>query len=831
MWFIKKKKVENKAKESDAYFVNAFSNLKKDGEDEEKKVLIQEPMTLAKARLEQGALDFGYKKAKSKYESHKVKIQNQWINPLQSVNSGFGNAQDSFYNYQSVNYYECYSLAQDPLFNKIFNILRKTPVANGGEVVADLDDEQKEVLDNGIKKFDVYGSFVRGLRSTYVCGGCLLLMDFGQTDFEEPLNLKKMNMKNFRGFIQIDPINLVAIEVNTINPAKRDYMKPKTWYVVGLGSVHESHFLKFEDNLPELIMRPMTLYFGMPLTLLIKQDVANSNLASQGLANMMNRFRYLYMKTSQENFSSDSAYNFRQRLEAMSMVQDNFGVYPIKDTEDMFQLTTSLTGMDENAEFFYQIIASKTDITLSILLGKGAQGLSGTLEGERKNFYDRMRAEQEMVKPNLLIALGIVYGAMTDGKFFEFTDYLFNPLEQSDEKEKAENMRSYTEVAGKLIEMGVKNEDVLDWLKQFRDFNLENVEFDADAEGLEEYGDIDPLGEQGKDEKDGEKAFNADFKEADHPRDEGGRFTKKGQGRGYQSGGEGGSIKVNKDFENVMQRVSKSNKADISTADVVESFIKDNPSINRDDIERAVKKAEKYKEEKVFVNDKGEKQYLDTQNIFTFKDKSGNRLYTGERLKLHGEILKRLFENKDGAKPKSGQAPVFTILGGRGGSGKSKLKGLAYDDKTSIVLDADAIKEMLPEYKGFNAWEVHEESSDILKMALKKAKDMGLNVVLDGTLSGLGSAEKKITMFEDAGYNIDGYYMHLPREESAKRGIGRFMTGGTAKGRYVPTEVMLGMKSNEENFEKLLPHFRRWAMWDNNVKRGQDPILIQKSWK
>lgn len=594
MWFFKNKKEnEKKAEEKkNEVFFNAFADLDKNRDD--KPVEFNEPMTFAKARLEQGAQDFGYKKASSRYKNHKTKIQNQWINPLQSVNSGFGNAQNSFYNYQSVNYYECYSLAQDPLFNKIFNILSKTPFANGGNVVADFDDEQKEVFENSVNKWGVYEKFVRALRSTYVCGGCLLLMDFGQTDYEEPLDLKKMNMKKFRGFIQIDPINLVAIDVNTVNPAKSDYMKPKVWYVVGLGSVHASHFLKFEDNLPELIMRPMTLYFGMPLTLLIKQDVANSNLASQGLANMMNRFRYLYMKTGQENFTSDSAINFRQRLEAMSMVQDNFGVYPIKDTEDMFQLTTSLTGMNDNAEFFYQIIASKTDITLSILLGKGAQGLSGTLEGERKNFYDRMRAEQEMVKKNLLIALGIVYGWATDGKFVEFTDYIFNPLEQSDEREKAENMRSYTEVAGKLIEMGVKNEDVLDWLKQFRDFNLENVEFDADAQGLEEYDDMGDYTakEEGQRQFNGafedkvafvmrefedgklkdshgnivtdkdqalaiayseakEKVSNAEFKESDHPRDKSGQFTKKGSG---ESGDKKSSKEEKKETEKGSQK-------------------------------------------------------------------------------------------------------------------------------------------------------------------------------------------------------------------------------------------------------------------------------------
>ena len=503
--FFKKKKEQ--VKEQPKVFNSvAFSGLKKNNYNE-----IGEPWTLAKERLENGANDFNAEKGLKKYNEHKVKIQNQWINPLQSVNSGFGNAQDSFYIYQPVNYYECYSLAQDPLFNKIFNILSKTPFANGGEVVDELDDQEADVLETAINKYKIQNLFVKALRSTYVCGGCLLYMDFGdEEDLEEPLDLKKVNMKKFKGFVHLDPLNLVAVEVNTSNPAQKDYMQPTKWYVVGLGTVHASRFLKFEDNVPELLMKPMTLYFGMPLTLLIKQDVSNSNLASQGLANLMNRCRYLYLKTEGENFYSDAASAFRERLEAMSLVQDNFGIYPLKSTEDMFQLTTSVQGMDSNAEFFYQIVASKTDITLSILLGKGAQGLSGTLEGERKNFFDRIRAIQEMVKPNLLVALGIIYGKKTDGKFREFKDYLFNPLEESDEREKAENLRSYIEVAKAMVEMGVKQEDVLNWLKKYKDFNLENVEFDTETDNLEDYGDealpqkeetiTDKLNEREKDE-------------------------------------------------------------------------------------------------------------------------------------------------------------------------------------------------------------------------------------------------------------------------------------------------------------------------------------------
>ena len=168
------------------------------------------------------------------------------------------------------------------------------------------------------------------------------------------------------------------------------------------------------------------------------------------------------------------------------------------------------------------------------------------------------------------------------------------------------------------------------------------------------------------------------------------------------------------------------------------------------------------------------------------------------------------------------------MLGGRGGSGKSKFNGLVYDKSKYIVLDADAIKELLPEYKGYNAFEVHEESSDILKRALQKAQKAGLNVVLDGTMKSFNSTEKHLKSFDDAGYNIEMYYMHLPREKAAERALGRFMGDN---GRYVPLEVLLSMKDNEDNFDKLKKYASKWAFYNNDVPRKEDkPILIDKNY-
>ena len=134
---------------------------------------------------------------------------------------------------------------------------------------------------------------------------------------------------------------------------------------------------------------------------------------------------------------------------------------------------------------------------------------------------------------------------------------------------------------------------------------------------------------------------------------------------------------------------------------------------------------------------------------------------------------------------------------------------------------------MLPEYKGYNAFEVHEESSDILNKALKIARKRGLNVVLDGTMKTLSSTEKKIKAFNNSGYNIEMYYMHLPREKAAERAIGRFMG---ERGRFVPLNVLLNMKNNEENFDKLKKYASKWAFYNNDVPSKENkPILIDKN--
>ena len=276
------------------------------------------------------------------------------------------------------------------------------------------------------------------------------------------------------------------------------------------------------------------------------------------------------------------------------------------------------------------------------------------------------------------------------------------------------------------------------------------------------------------------------------------------------------SHKSSQSYDNILAQVKEDNKKNITPEDIVNNAVK-NLGLDAKKVQDQIKFADEYNEG---IKDKGLETYL--------KYSDGNGVYNRERAEYHKEIIKDLFKNSKNARPKDGEKPKFMVLGGRGGSGKSKFNGLVYNKDNYIVLDADAIKEMIPEYHGYNAFEVHEESSDILKQALKKARKAGLNVVLDGTMKSLGSTEKKIKDFSESGYDIEMYYMHLPREKAAERAVGRFMGDN---GRYVPLDVLLDMKHNEENFDKLKKYASKWAFYNNDVPtKDDDPILVDKNY-
>jgi predicted kinase len=268
----------------------------------------------------------------------------------------------------------------------------------------------------------------------------------------------------------------------------------------------------------------------------------------------------------------------------------------------------------------------------------------------------------------------------------------------------------------------------------------------------------------------------------------------------------------------------KANKNDAGVEHIMNSF-----ETLKDEIERHVRETDAKNYELIYT-----KQL--TYKLYRKSGEGPSSIYGKERLELHDEIEREIMapDKINSAKPAEGERPTFMMLGGRGGSGKSWFQNNIYDPGKFVILDADLIKERIPEYDGWNANQVHEESSDILEKVLQKCLEQGLNVVLDATMKTPEKAIEKLAKFIAKGYKTEAHYMHLPRQEAAKRAVMRYRNGkkeGDYKGRYVPVKVVLGMTTNEETFDLVKNMVDTWSFRDNNVKRGEQPILISESRK
>jgi predicted ABC-type ATPase len=202
--------------------------------------------------------------------------------------------------------------------------------------------------------------------------------------------------------------------------------------------------------------------------------------------------------------------------------------------------------------------------------------------------------------------------------------------------------------------------------------------------------------------------------------------------------------------------------------------------------------------------------------------------YTAEREALHDSILNKLFspEAVKAATPAQGSKPEMTLLGGRGGSGKSWFvkQGVA-DAAHSIYINADDLQAELPGYEGWNAALYHEEASDLTKRADRIALALGVNVIHDATMRTVGGSSKRATEYKAHGYKVNGHYMFLPPQTSTKRAIERFVRGGT-EGRYVPPDYLLNSTSNERSFDALKAQLDKWTFYENT---GKSPRLVSSS--
>jgi predicted kinase len=229
-----------------------------------------------------------------------------------------------------------------------------------------------------------------------------------------------------------------------------------------------------------------------------------------------------------------------------------------------------------------------------------------------------------------------------------------------------------------------------------------------------------------------------------------------------------------------------------------------------------------------------------TKRMHTTENEQGERVYTPERQKLHEQILSKV--TKEAVCTDQVQ-PIAVLTGGGPGSGKStflrKFAPYLQSDKI-IKVDADEIRAGLPEYKGWNSAQTHEETRDMVNQLLNTFdQPCKHDILYDGTMSNTKKYLPLIDKLKQLGYKVYIAFMDVPREVSIQRAMQRYQDnkeGTTPFGRYVPLGVINEFfDTGKAGFENIKNDVDGYVLVDSMtgkiVERGGEPIPTDRDYK
>ncbi len=195
---------------------------------------------------------------------------------------------------------------------------------------------------------------------------------------------------------------------------------------------------------------------------------------------------------------------------------------------------------------------------------------------------------------------------------------------------------------------------------------------------------------------------------------------------------------------------------------------------------------------------------IETADTYATPEAKAKRrfVFGGEEIIGYDAALPRLVAGAKafapGGQVASGKHAVLVI--GAPGSGKSTLAlRIAARDSSGIV-DADLVKEALPEYAGGTGTQaVHRESVEISHLVANEFILRGDNFIWPRTGHSVASIRRIAETLKDYGYSVDLINVDVSEDEEARRVVKRFLeTGRMVQARFLKESPEHAHDSYEE---------------------------------
>lgn len=400
-------------------------------------------------------LSFEYKDGKPKFALDSLDdcVKDNRINGLS------GKPQDIVFTFFAkfgfIGWQICSILAQHWLISNACSISNKDCLRNGWNNVfidrkkEETDEEKEESQEMLNKLFDIaqqkFNLTEKLLEWSYyynVYGTAFIMPVYEGGDdefYKKPFNIDGVKKGSFKGLSVIEPYWMIPSfeSQDTTDPTSPTFLEPEYYYTNTGKKIHKSHLIIGRRKFVSDILKPSYYYGGISLAQEIYERVYASERCANEAPLLLLTKRLTYYKVNLKNLFTNPA-KYKELGEVLTSMRDNQGILFSSKDDEVGQLDTTLSDLDEVIMKQYHIASAIARIPVDKMFGTNPTGgLSASGDYNIKNYnQDLNTLQNDLFRPAIDKLNQIILKSEFDRK--DRVGIIWNSTDNPTEKEIAE---------------------------------------------------------------------------------------------------------------------------------------------------------------------------------------------------------------------------------------------------------------------------------------------------------------------------------------------------------------------------------------------------------
>lgn len=321
-----------------------------------------------------------------------------------------------------------------------------------------------ELIEAEENRLNLKGKVLDALIKARLLGGGALFIGTGDANPEEPLDYEKVKKGGLKYLTVLSKRDMSAGQIDQ-DVNSEFHGKPSYYEVTGNNAmvrIHPSRLVIFAGaKHPDSLMMGIQDGWGDSVLTSTLDAIKNADSTSGNIASLVFEAKIDIIRIPNFMASLGNEEYKRKILERYTLANMSKGINGtlLLDKEEEYETKTAqLAGLTDILMAFMQIVSGAADIPVTRLLGQSPAGMNATGASDMKNYHDRIQSIQQLEMTPAMHKLDEVLIRSALGSRPPEVHYVWSPLEQMSEKERADIFKLTADAARQLVGTGTGQE-------------------------------------------------------------------------------------------------------------------------------------------------------------------------------------------------------------------------------------------------------------------------------------------------------------------------------------------------------------------------------------